>query len=503
MKKIVSAVFALLAFASVSYSQSDIIVGEGKCGEDLKWSFDGYTLTITNVSKDGAASKMDDYTLTDLAPWVKKKFDIRRVRIDFGISRIGSCAFANCTELLDVEFTSLGLNEIGWGAFMNCTHLRNISLPNNLERVETVAFANCKSLTSINIPDKCRVGDQAFLSCTSLSSLTIGSTAILGHLAFANEVQTESGIRHSAYNGEIKKMPAYINENNCNSYGLSKSSVNTFNGGVSNTVNYDEITSDVDRAIPQTASTRYNTYALIIGNQQYRFVPDVPYAIHDARVFSEYCTNTLGIPAENIHICENATKYMILDEEMDWLKSIENKDSKKLVVYYAGHGVPDILDKNKAYMLPADVRGTKPGNGIALDSFYSDLAALSFNQVSVFLDACFSGITRDNESVNEGLRGVEIDAEDVVVDRGNIVVFSAAKGNQTAQGYAEQGHGLFTYFLLKAIQESKGNVSLGILSDAITENVSRTAPSLGLRKEQTPTTNPSESAGDRWRNWGF
>lgn len=503
MKKIILIVISILASVNMAYSQKGIIVGEGKCGEDLKWSFDGYTLTITNVSKMSIPAAMDDYTLTSLPPWIKKKYDIRRLCIESGITKIGACAFANCTELLDVELTSAHLKTIGWGAFMNCSHLRTISLPSNLERVETIAFANCKSLSSITIPDKCRVGDQAFLSCTSLSSLSIGLTSIVGHLAFASEVVTDSGIRHSAYTGEIKKIPAYINESNCNTYGLSKTSVNKLVAGNVNTIDYDEITSDVDVNIPHGFKYRYNTYALIIGNQQYRFAPDVPYAIHDARVFSDYCVTTLGVPSENIHICENATKYMILDEEMSWLKSITDKESKRLIVYYAGHGVPDIADKNKAYMLPADVRGAKPKNGIALDSFYADLAKLDFHQVSVFLDACFSGITRDNESVNEGTRAVEIEAEDVIADSGNIVVFSAAQGNQMAQGYSEHGHGLFTYFLLKAIQESNGEVTLGNLSYNLTNNVSKTAPTLELRKSQTPTTNPSESAGDSWMEWNL
>lgn len=110
---------------------------------------------------------------------------------------------------------------------------------------------------------------------------------------------------------------------------------------------------------------RNNTYALVIGNQNYRFAPGVPYAIHDARVFREYCEKTLGIPVENIHLVEDGTKAMISEEEFQWLKSIKNREMKKLIIYYAGHGVPDIHDSNKAYLLPTDIRGTKPSNGIS------------------------------------------------------------------------------------------------------------------------------------------
>ena len=87
--------------------------------------------------------------------------------------------------------------------------------------------------------------------------------------------------------------------------------------------------------------------------------PGVPYAIHDARVFKEYCEKTLGIPVENIHLVEDGTKAMISEEEFQWLKSINNREMKKLIVYYAGHGVPDIHDSNKAYLLPTEAQSRR------------------------------------------------------------------------------------------------------------------------------------------------
>ena len=267
---------------------------------------------------------------------------------------------------------------------------------------------------------------------------------------------------------------------------------------------YDYATSQVDTIIPQGYKVRYDTYALIIGNQNYRFVSDVPYAIHDARTFAEYCKKTLGIPTENIHITEDATKQMIMEEELeDWISQIPYRDDKKLIVYYAGHGVPDIKNKNKAYILPTDVRGTNPKRGIALDEFYSKLGELAFQQTSVFLDACFSGINRNNEGVSEGLRGVEIEAEDATFGDGSVVVFTAAQGNETAQGYPEEGHGLFTYYLLKELQNTEGIVSYGDLSDNIKTNVSGQALQLKMRKKQTPATSCSEKISSVWRDLTF
>lgn len=488
------------SFAQTSYSQA-----EGECGPDTKWTFDGITLVITNVSKTFDFASIDNYdTDKNLAPWVKRKLNVKKVQINEGIRRIGSCAFANCTNLQEVVFNGTDMQNIGWGAFLGCTRLHNISLPVQLRNIETIAFAKCSALPSVKLPDHCRVGDLAFVSCTNLKNVEIAPTAMLGRMVFAREQNINGKVSHTLYAGEVRRLPSYINKENCNEYGIDPKAVEDLVDNRAVEIDYDYKTSEVDELIPMGAYSRNNTYALIIGNQNYRFVSDVPYAIHDARVFAEYCKKTLGIPVGNIHITEDATKQMIMEEEFeDWIETIPNREEKNLIVYYAGHGVPDVKNKNKAYILPTDVRGTNPRRGIALDEFYGRLGNLAFNQTSVFLDACFSGVNRENEGVSDGLRGVEIEAEEATLGGGSVVVFSAAQGNETAQGYPEQGHGLFTYYLLKELQETNGDVAFGQLSDALRANVSDRAKQLKLRKPQTPATNTSESVAEVWRQLQF
>ena len=503
MKKVLSFILAIFLFSLHTYAQGVI---EGKCGKDVAWHFDGKTLSINNVSKKGLDVVMDDYdSKKHRAPWLKAGLDVRNVRIGSGITAIGSCAFANLANLNEVVFESNSLQTIEWGAFYNCVRLTNISLPNTVRKIGTIAFANCRTMNAIKIPDQCHVQDQAFLNCSSVRSIEVSPTASLGSYVFAGETMVDGQVRHTLYNYEVRRLPNYINSGNCHSYGLAKDVIERFRNNRSQDmdVEYDYITSEVDSLIPGNMMVRQDVYALIIGNQNYRFVPGVPFAIHDARVFSEYCEKTLGIPAENIHVCEDATKQLIMEDELGWLESISEKNSKRLIVYYAGHGVPDTKERNKAYLLPTDVRGTKPENGISLDEFYGKLGEMDFEQTSVFLDACFSGINRDNESVNEGMRGVEIVAEDATISAGNLVVFSAAQGNETAQGYQEQGHGLFTYYLLKELQQTSGYISFGDLSDNLKNNVSQRAMQLKLRKPQTPSTSASSTLEDGWRDRTF
>lgn len=501
MKKVLLLILAAFLLHTHIYGQIS-----GTCGKDAAWSFDGKTLTISNVSKKKSWVAIDNYdTNKHKAPWLKQGLDVRNVRIGAGIIAIGSCAFANLPNLNEVVFDSNSIRLIDWGAFYNCVSLSNISLPNTVRKIGTIAFANCRSMNAIKIPDQCHVQDQAFLNCSSVRSIEVSPTASLGEYVFAGETEIDGKVRHTLYNYEIRRLPNHINSGNCHSYGFAKDAIERFrNGKTQNTLtDYDYITSEVDSIIPHNPTVRQDLYALIIGNENYRFVPGVPFAIHDARVFSEYCEKALGVPAENIHVCEDATKQLIMEDELGWLESINDKSSKHLIVYYAGHGVPDTKERNKAYLLPTDVRGTKPENGISLDDFYGKLGELSFKQTSVFLDACFSGINRDNESVNEGLRGVEIVAEEGEISSGNMVVFSAAQGNETAQGFQEQGHGLFTYYLLKELQETSGYILFGDLADNLKLNVSQRAMQLKLRKPQTPSTNASNTIGDAWRNLTF
>jgi uncharacterized caspase-like protein len=98
---------------------------------------------------------------------------------------------------------------------------------------------------------------------------------------------------------------------------------------------------------------------------------------------------------------------------------------------------------------------------------------------------------------------VEIEAEEAAVGNGRMVVFSAAQGNETAQGYPEQGHGLFTYYLLKELQNSNGDIKLGDLSDRLRYNVSQQAMQMKMRKKQTPATSASGEIADSWRYMDF
>lgn len=255
--------------------------------------------------------------------------------------------------------------------------------------------------------------------------------------------------------------------------------------------------SDVDVDIPETGRKNPNTYAIVFGNENYKHNSKVPYAQHDAKIFAEYCRKTLGVPADNIRECYDAS-FAEINTQIRYLKERTNMSPNQLniIFYYAGHGIPNVKT-NTGYLLPVDSDGSDFDGCISLNDLYDKFDAMPVNQVSVFLDACFSGGTRDNQMLFTE-RFVEFEIEDFVA-KGNTIIFSAADGKQTAMGYDDQHHGFFTYYLLKNLKETKGSITLKNLADNIRRNVESKAYDK-KNKKQTPQVTASESLGDSWHS---
>lgn len=85
------------------------------------------------------------------------------------------------------------------------------------------------------------------------------------------------------------------------------------------------------------------------------------------------------------------------------------------------------------------------------------------------------------------------------VPDGKMIVFSATSNDETAFPIEGQRHGLFTYTLLRKIQETGGDITWGELSDYVTETVKNRSIDLN-GKLQTPTVSVSSSLRDSWRD---
>ena len=264
--------------------------------------------------------------------------------------------------------------------------------------------------------------------------------------------------------------------------------------------------SDVDRDIPHTGNTDPDKFAIIIGNEDYHSFQrglsaetDVPYAANDAAVFAEYCEKALGVPHENITMTTNA-RWSDMNREINRMTEIVKLHGTRseLIFYYAGHGFPDENTK-ESYLIPVDISGTDFRSGFKLSDLYAKLTGTGAGKVTVFMDACFSGGGREAGLL--AARGIKVVPKKTPL-KGNIVVFSATTADQVALPYNEKQHGMFTYFLLKKIQETAGDCTYSELSDYLSKEVSEYSLRINY-KLQNPETSCSYSVQDNWKDWNL
>lgn len=148
----------------------------GKCGDNLTWSLQNGTLTISGT---GAMAEYSGYFDT---PWFSHSESgaITAVIIEKGVTSICEDAFLDCLGLTKVSVSD-GVTRIGQRAFSGCTNLSSVTLGSGLTQIKYAAFESCSSLTQISIPDGVtEIQGAAFMDCTSLASITIpGSVASL------------------------------------------------------------------------------------------------------------------------------------------------------------------------------------------------------------------------------------------------------------------------------------------------------------------------------------
>lgn len=242
------------------------------------------------------------------------------------------------------------------------------------------------------------------------------------------------------------------------------------------------------------------TFVVVIANENYQEVEPVEFALNDGRAFAKACKDILGIPDENIKIRENATLNNIRSE-LAWLHDVSEVYSGKanVILYYAGHGIPEVKSR-QGYLLPVDGMGGDVRTAYALSSLYDFLNQLNTEKTIVMLDACFSGSQRGDRMLASS-RGVEIAIEETK-PKGNVVVLTAAQGDQSAYPYKEKQHGLFTYFLLESLKKTNGSCTLGDMAKYITREVSRKSTVIN-KKKQSPTVIPSSICGNKWESFKF
>jgi hypothetical protein len=243
-----------------------------------------------------------------------------------------------------------------------------------------------------------------------------------------------------------------------------------------------------------SARPQSQSVALIIGIDAYRSAPRAEYAETDAKVFFDYASRALGVPAAKVKLLtgQEANALTIFKTVDLWVKANVGGQGD-VFVYFAGHGLAS-PDGKDVYLLPFDgdpnyVELTAIRRSELLDA----LTRSGARSVTMLLDTCYSGVSRSGETLLASARPVVIRPIDQSIPKG-VTLLSAAAGDQISSSLPKVGHGLFSYFLMRGLegeadQAPHGNgdrrLTLGELTSYLSEGVGRQAAELG--RSQTPT----------------
>ncbi|MBN2379541.1 caspase family protein [candidate division WOR-3 bacterium] len=255
--------------------------------------------------------------------------------------------------------------------------------------------------------------------------------------------------------------------------------------------------SDVDFINPKNVEARTDAVAVVVGASSYenRDVADVEYARRDMSAVREHLVNVLGFKKENVYSVSDPT----LSDFATWFGTETNPQGKlyrrvaaqqikEVFVYYSGHGVPSITTGDP-YLVPVDCDPNyAEQGGYSLKQLYNNLKELQVDQVTVVIDACFSGSSPEGSLLKSASPLIMESIDFKTYTPPGFTALTAASGRQVANWLEGEQHGLFTYYFLKGLGGEADNgdrkLTWGEVKAYVESNVTRAAAAQD--REQTP-----------------
>ena len=233
--------------------------------------------------------------------------------------------------------------------------------------------------------------------------------------------------------------------------GLTTSKIVELRGNLelaSPTISFDRL-----NPLSKRVKSNPNALALIVGVSKYENTnAKAMYADNDALVFKDYAVEKLGIKPGKIKVLLNkkADEKEILLSIKEWLRRSAKPNQSDIYVFFAGHGLASDDGKNM-YLLPYDGEPRLlEKTAILRNEMFSDIKEAKPKSVTIFLDTCYSGVTRNEEMLIAG-RPIAIKAKEQAIPDG-FTLFSAASNEQISRPLEEAKHGMFSYFLMKGME---------------------------------------------------
>jgi hypothetical protein len=263
-----------------------------------------------------------------------------------------------------------------------------------------------------------------------------------------------------------------------------------------------EVVKKLEKLNPLTIKSNIlnnNKVALIFGIENYATNPKATFANYDAKYFYQYAKSIFGVKNENIKLLvdEEANLVSSLGALNKWLPSKIKKNRTELIIYFAGHGLAS-SDGKELYLLPQDGDSDLLARtAISREEIFQIVSKLKPKSVTIFFDTCYSGVSRDEETLLASARPVRIVADEQEDIPDNFTIFSASQLDQISSGLKEAKHGIFSYYLMKGLEGNADinkdkKITNGELLAYMDENVSQKASALGRQQNPSLAGDPNK-----------
>ncbi|MTW14165.1 polysaccharide deacetylase family protein [Pseudoduganella eburnea] len=230
-------------------------------------------------------------------------------------------------------------------------------------------------------------------------------------------------------------------------------------------------------------STGYaNSYAVVIGINDYQKWPKLQYAVQDAKAIRDTLVNRFGFDNSRVFTLTNgdATRNNILALFHDKLAEAKLKKDDRIFVFFAGHGATRQLSSGRSlgYIIPVDSDPQQVSvDAIPMTDLQNIAESLDAKHLLFVMDACYSGLglTRGG--------GTTAFLRDNARRIGRQMLTAGGADQMVADG-GPNGHSVFTWTLLQALGGKADLNGDGMIT--ATELAAYVAPAVSSVSQQTP-----------------
>lgn len=219
-----------------------------------------------------------------------------------------------------------------------------------------------------------------------------------------------------------------------------------------------------------------NSWALVIGVNDYQTASPLGYAKQDAEAFADVLTSRYDFPQENVTILldQDATRERIMSSFLRFSEKCVLPDDR-VAVFFAGHGYTRTGKRGEVgFLVPVD---GDPGNLLTLirwDDLTRNSELIEAKHLLFVMDACYGGLAV-HRSIPSGSSRFLKD----MLQRYSRQVLTAGKADETVSdsGGPRPNHSLFTGHLLDALEgnaaDSNGIISANAVMAYVYEHVAK------------------------------